>query len=142
MYYNNLLNFLINQIKRDKNKELALEFICGILEGDGAPSAKSRGHIVISTNKKEISILKEIFRVLKFKHIGYKEIKNSAYIRIGSIEIIKNISFLKDKLFRYYPKRRKRLQQRLGQTGCAKYLLGKNKKTSNWLIGQLKKIEF
>ena len=29
------------------------------------------------------------------------------------------------------------LKERLANTGCSRFLLGKSKKTSNWLIGQL-----
>ncbi|MEK6867443.1 MAG: hypothetical protein AABX98_01335, partial [Nanoarchaeota archaeon] len=40
IYYNRLLEYLLKEIIQKKNKELALDFICGVLEGDGAPSAK------------------------------------------------------------------------------------------------------
>ena len=43
---------------------------------------------------------------------------------------------MKDKLFKYYPKRRKILKERLAKTGCARFLLSSGN-TSNWLIGQL-----
>ena len=43
---------------------------------------------------------------------------------------------MKDKLFKYYPKRRKILKERLAKIGCARFLLSSGD-TSNWLIGQL-----
>ena len=115
---------------------MANDFILGVLEGDGSVGAE-RGHLIITTNLEELDILSSI---MKYTNLDFRERvegKNKGIIYIGSIEIIKNISILKDKLFRYYPKRRKRLKERLAQTGCARFLLGKSKKTSNWLIGQL-----
>jgi len=139
IYYVRLLNFLFNKIKEEKNKELALDFILGVLEGDGSVSAKKRGHVIITSNFKELKILEEVIKIVGINYRLYMEGKNKGYIRIWSLELIKNISHLKDKLFKYYPKRRKTLKERLAQTGCARFLLGKSKKTSNWLIGQLNK---
>ncbi|MDP3698033.1 MAG: hypothetical protein Q8R47_00450 [Nanoarchaeota archaeon] len=137
LYYNKLLNCLIEEIIKNENKELALDFLCGVLEGDGAPSAKARGHVVIATNEKEAQILQEVFKVANFRHRGYDEEENRWYLRIGSLELIRNMPYLKDKLFQYYPKRRKLLQERLANTGCAQFLL-KGTKTSNTVIGKLK----
>jgi hypothetical protein len=137
IYYNRLLTQLINKIVKSKNKALAIEFLCGVLEGDGATSASSRGHVVIATNKEESKQLLKVFRVAEFKHQGYSEGENKYYLRIGSLELIRNMSLIKDKIFKYYPKRRKILQERLANTGGARFLLN-NTKTSNALIGKLK----
>jgi len=137
--YNKILSRLIQQIKKNKDKKLALEFICGVLEGDGSPNAKARGHIHIATNKKELIVLKEIFKIAELRCNGYIENGNKATIRVGAFEIIKNLEFLKDKLFKYYPKRRKRLIKRLSQTGTARYLTGKQNNTSGWVKSKLKK---
>lgn len=137
IYYVRLLNFLFDKIKKGNNKQLALDFLLGVLEGDGSVSAKKRGHIIITSNFKELKILEGIVKVVGINYRLYMESKNKGYIRIWALEIIKNIPILKDKLFKYYPKRRKILKERLAQTGCARFLLGKSKKTSNWLIGQL-----
>ncbi|MBU3941216.1 MAG: hypothetical protein KKH88_04785 [Nanoarchaeota archaeon] len=140
IYYNRLLNHLLNTIYKENDKVLAFNFICGVMEGDGCVNSKTHSHIIISTNSSEIEILKKVCDKNNIKS-SVRRWENDKYDRvdlvIGSLEIIKNISILKDKLFKYYPKRRKILQERLGNTGCAKFLLGKNKKTSNWLIGQL-----
>jgi len=139
IYYNRLLKYLFNCIIKEPNKNLATDFICGTMEGDGCLNSKKHGHIIITTNTNEIKILKEIcdkshlVSSIRF----WKGKKNRIDLVIGSLQIIKNISILKDKLFKYYPKRRKILKERLAQTGCARFLLGKSKKTSNWLIGQL-----
>lgn len=137
IYYNKLLSNLLEEIIKKEDKELALEFLCGVLEGDGAPSAKARGHVVIATNEKEAQILQKVFKVANFRHKGYDEEENRWYLRIGSLELIKNMPYLKDKLFQYYPKRRRILQERLANTGCAQFLLH-GTKTSNVLIGKLK----
>jgi hypothetical protein len=139
IYYNKLLNLLFDVIKKEKNKKLAFEFILGVLEGDGSVGAS--GELFIHSNLKELKILKEIADYTGFKFRIHIEGKNKGYVFIGLLEIIKNIPILKDKLFKYYPKRRKILKERLAQTGCARFLLGKSKKTSNWLIGQLNKYE-
>ena len=66
---------------------------------------------------------------------------NHGGIHIGLLEVIRNIGILKDKIFKYYPKRRKLLKERLLNTASVKFLLGENKKTSNWLIGQFNEME-
>ena len=132
-----MLEFLLNKIKRENNKGLALDFILGVLEGDGSVSAKKRGHIIITSNFKELKILEEIVKIADIKSKLYMEGQNKGYIRIWSLEVIQNIPILKNKLFEYYPKRRRILKERLAQTGCARFLVGKSKKTSNCLIGQL-----
>lgn len=139
IYYNRLLEYLFNIINKEKNKDLATDFICGTMEGDGCLNSKTQAHIIITTNNREIKILKEICDKshLKSSIRCWKGKENRVDLVIGSLQIIKNISILKGKLFKYYPKRRKILKERLAQTGCSRFLLGKSKKTSNWLIGQL-----
>jgi len=139
IYYNRLLKYLFSCIIKELNKDLATDFICGAMEGDGCLNSKKHGHIIITTNTNEIKILKEICDKshLKSSIRCWKGKPNRVDLLIGSLEVIKNISILKDKLFKYYPKRRRILKERLAQTGCARFLLGKSKKTSNWLIGQL-----
>jgi len=134
IYYNRLLNYFLKTIIEKKNKKLALDFILGVLEGDGSPSAKSRGNIVISTNKKEVKTLIQLFKILNLKHEGYAEKQNRCYIRIGSLELIEKVDLIKDKLFRFYPKRRKRTIERLLLTGAARYLTGKQSTTSAWIL--------
>ena len=139
IFYNQLLNCLYDKIILENNKMLATDFICGAMEGDGCVNSKTQGHIIITTNNKEIELLKDICNrsYLKSSIRRWKGKKNRVDLVIGSLEIIRNIPILKDELFKYYPKRRKILKERLAQTGCARFLLGKSKKTSNWLIGQL-----
>ncbi len=137
--YNGLLQHLFKKILLNKDKVLALDFVCGVLEGDGSPSAKKRGHIHIATNKKELKILKEIFSIAQLRCKGYMEKQNKATLRIGSLEILKNLPLLYQKLFKYYPKRRKKLIKRLLGTGAAKFIKGEQKSTSGWIKSYLKK---
>ncbi|MBU0628813.1 MAG: hypothetical protein KKC75_06490 [Nanoarchaeota archaeon] len=137
IYYNKLLNRLLNKIKKEDDKKLAIDFLCGVMEGDGSVSAKKRGHIIITSNAQELDILEQIVKITNLNYKRYMEGKNKGYIRFWTLDIIRNIEIFKDKLFKYYPKRRRILKERLAQTGCSRFLLGKSKKTSNWLIGQL-----
>jgi len=136
-YYNELLNHLLKRIKRIGDRSLALEFLCGVLEGDGSPNASSRGHIVITTNKNELKILREVFNVVGFKHEGLVEGKNKATIRIGSLELLKNLLALHNYLFKYYPKRKMRFIKRFLQTGAARFLLGRQR-TAYWVMKELR----
>ncbi|MEK6973588.1 MAG: hypothetical protein AABW72_06160 [archaeon] len=139
--YNRLLEILISEIIKTKNFDLAEDFICGVLEGDGCPNAKTRGHIIITTNLKELRILGKVF---KCSGISYKlredsKGKNNGTITIGSLEILKNFNNLKDKLFAHYPKRRKLLFERLKKVGGVRYMLGMQDYASSWVKAELKK---
>ena len=140
IYYNRLLQHLFNEIKSRNDKELAIDFICGVLEGDGSVGPEGRGHLVITSNTKELEILYEIIKYTDIKCHLKMESQNHGGIHIGLLEVIRNISILKDKIFKYYPKRRKLLKERLADTASVKFLLGENQKTSNWLIGQFNEI--
>ena len=128
------------EIKDKSSKDLALDFILGVLEGDGCVGPEGRGHLVIATNNIELQILTEVLSCAGFKYNVRKEGENRNCVHIGLLEIIKNISILKDKIFIYYPKRRKLLKERLANTASVRFLLGETNKTSNWLIGQFKKM--
>jgi len=121
--YNGLLNLLIKEILTKKDKNLAIDFICGVMEGDGCVPAKKRGHILIWSNKNDIHILENILRIaiIKFKRI--KERGNKYALRIGALEIFKNFSYLSDKIFILYPKRRKNLFERLKTVETIKFLI-------------------
>lgn len=139
LYYNRLLSYLFKKIVQESDKELATEFILGTMESDGCVNSKTHGHIIITTNAEEIKILKEIAdeSYLKSSIRQWEGKKSRGDLFIGSLELIENMPLLKDKLFQYYPKRRKRLQERLGDTGCAKFLLY-GTKIPNSLLGKLK----
>jgi hypothetical protein len=134
--YNSLLSLLVKEILAKRDKNLAIDFICGVMEGDDSPSAKGRGHIIISTNEKDVSILESILKIIPINFKLTKESKNKHSLRIGVLEILKNFSYLRDKIFILYPKRRKALFQRLKTVKTVKFLIENYYPTSgikSWL---------
>jgi bifunctional DNA-binding transcriptional regulator/antitoxin component of YhaV-PrlF toxin-antitoxin module len=135
--YNFLLNLLIKEILTKRDRNLAFGFLCGVMEGDGCVPARKRGHIVISSNKKDIHILENVLQVAEIKFKRITEKKNKYSLRIGALEILRNFSYLKNKIFVLYPKRRKLFFERLKTVGATKFLLGNHKSTS-WVKSWLK----
>jgi len=139
--YNKLLKLLINEIILKEDKNLAIDFICGVMEGDGCAPAKNRGHITIATNKEDATILINILKITQIKFKIVKENKNRYGLRIGALEILRNFRELKNKLFILYPKRRKTLFERLKTVGAIKFFL-ENHKPTNWVKSWLKNNNF
>ena len=139
-FYNALLESLVKEISLKKDKKLAIDFVCGVMEGDGCAPAKKRGHITIATNKEDLDILKNIVKVAQ---INFKVIQqsNKYTLRIGALEILRNFYLLKDKIFLFYPKRRKALFERLKTVGAIKFLIGDHGST-NWVKAWLKNNSF
>ncbi len=140
-FYNASLKSLIKEILLKKDKNLAIDFICGIMEGDGCASATERGHIMIATNGKEIHTLEEIFKATQMKFKAIKQSKNRYGLRVGALEILRNFHLLKDKVFILYPKRRKALFERLKTVGAIKFLIG-NHGSTNWVKAWLRNNDF
>jgi hypothetical protein len=135
LYYNRLVLYLLDRIKIDKNAILAKEFVCGVMEGDGCLNAKNRGHIQITSNDKEVKILEEFLSYTGLDFHKHKEISTGkVYINVGGLSIIEDIVFFEKILFRYYPKRRKILSERLCNTPAANYLMSKQPKISSWIL--------
>lgn len=134
--YNRTLSNLFEKILKEKNEALAWDFILGVLEGDGYPGGKKRGHIKITTNKQETSKLRKVFKILNLKHEGAGN-KSGHIMRIGSLEIMTSLDLIGDKLFQFYPKRRMRFIRRLLNTGTARFLLGEKMSTSGWIKNYL-----
>jgi len=135
--YNALIESLINEILFRKDKKLAIDFICGVMEGDGCASATKRGHVMIFANKDDTQPLEKILKVAQIKFKVNKEGKNKYSLRIGALEILRNFCLLKDKIFILYPKRRKNLFERLKTVGAIKFLAGNHQPTS-WVKSWLK----
>ncbi len=131
-FYNTLLGFLIKEILLKKNRKLAIDFICGVLEGDGSVPAKHQGHLMIFSNKNEVHILENILRIAKIKFKIIKENGNKRALRVGALEILRNFHYLKSKIFSFYPKRKKALFERLKTVGAVKFLIG-NHKSTGWV---------
>ena len=135
IYYIRLIKLLQSEIVKKQDKNNALLFIAGVLEGDGCLNARKRGHIQISSNDKEIVILETFLKVSNLNYKIHKEEKTGkVYANIGGLSIIENILFLKDKLFKYYPKRRKILIERLCYTPTALFLTREKERTSTWIL--------
>ena len=139
--YNFLLKGLIKEILSQRNKKLAIDFLCGIMEGDGCASATERGHIMIFTNKDEICVLEDISNTAQIKFKTSKEDRNKYSLRIGALEILRNFPLLKDKIFVLYPKRKRALFERLKIVGATKFLIGDHEPTS-WVKTWLKNNDF
>jgi bifunctional DNA-binding transcriptional regulator/antitoxin component of YhaV-PrlF toxin-antitoxin module len=136
-FYNSLLQSLLKEIYRKKDKTLAVDFICGVLEGDGSAGNKERGHVLIASNEKEYHAISQVLDVAGIKHNIRKEDDNKYCIRIGALELLRNFDSLKGKIFALYPKRRYLLFQRLQTVGTVKFLLGQehepNGRVKAWL---------
>ncbi len=134
---------LLTKILEESNPSMALDFILGVLEGDGTVNAKKRGHIQIITNEDDY---KKIATMLKKAKINYSFIyekpKNKYYFRIGSLELLRHFFDIREKIFQYYPKRRKSFVARFFSTGAVKYLIGGQSYASSWVKTELKKFGF
>lgn len=136
IYYQRLLNYLIKYIINKKDRKMATDFICGVFEGDGSPNAIKRGHIIISSNKKDSQILDDI---LKITALDYKiERSKNVYIRVNALGLLSQIEFLSNKIFKYYPKRRKKFVERFCNIGAVKFILGQQDHCSSWVKAWLK----
>ncbi|MBU3964541.1 hypothetical protein KJ591_01380 [Patescibacteria group bacterium] len=140
-FYNSLLGSLLKEILFNKDKRLAIDFICGVLEGDGYAPATKRGHITISTNKNEATILENILDAVQIKFKIYKEHQNSYFLRIGALEILRNFHFLKDKIFILYPERHKAFFERLKTVGGVRFFIEGHEPTG-WVKAWLKENGF
>ncbi len=137
--YNRLLNGLLNYIYTKKNRELAIRFILGVFEGDGASNANKRGHVQIATNPSDMLILEKVLNISKLRYRAVTEKNGKCYIRIGALEFIKNMPSLYKLIFNYYPKRRKIFFTRLINTETAQFILGARKSINSWIKAEFRK---
>ncbi|MEM5882838.1 MAG: hypothetical protein QXQ77_01180, partial [Candidatus Aenigmatarchaeota archaeon] len=137
-YYKRLLEYVINYIISGKDQTAALNFICGVLEGDGSPSARKRGYIIISSNKDDIPILDKI---LKIAGLGYKINTNRSktFVRVNTLSLISKLESISSRIFIYYPERRKKFIERFCRVGAVKFILGQQSYCSSWVKAWLKK---
>ncbi len=140
-YYNKLLAYLYNKIETCGDGHLATDFILGVMEGDGSPSgSKKYGHIIITTNKKDSRVLQNFLKHTVFDFKAHEEIKTKKhYIRINSLSILKNLPTIYEKIFRYYPKRRKKFIERFHNIGAVRFILGKQPYASPWVKAYLRR---
>jgi len=136
--YNRMLDNLQRHIIENNDEKKAIEFICGVMEGDGSPSARKRGHIVIATNTNDAVVLEKIISVAKLNHRLYSEGPNRVFVRITSMGLLEKFDKLYNLIFIHYPKRRQRFAERFLETGAARFIIKPEGRTSNFLKSRLK----
>jgi bifunctional DNA-binding transcriptional regulator/antitoxin component of YhaV-PrlF toxin-antitoxin module len=138
LYYQKLLNYVITYIINKKDKKAAFNFICGVLEGDGSPSARKRGYIVIASNKEDVVILREI---LKIANVDYSIQKygNRMCVRLNALGLLSKLELIWDKIFAYYPERRKKFIERFSKIGAVRFIIGEQNYCASWVKSWLRK---
>ena len=140
IYYNALIKQLLKTIRKEKRTDLAQKFICGVLEGDGCLNARDRDHIQITSNDDEVEILEKFLESSALEFKAHKEkATGKVYINIGGLSIKENLDELNDLLFKYYPKRRKIMKERMLKTATTRFLIGKQPSTSYWILKRFRK---
>jgi bifunctional DNA-binding transcriptional regulator/antitoxin component of YhaV-PrlF toxin-antitoxin module len=138
-FYNSLLKEVVKRIIIIKSKQLAMDFICGVLEGDGSVSGSPiHAHVIIHSSKDKKQIIPKILDIIEIKYRITKERGNAFSIRIGALELVRNLHFIKNNIFALYPKRKRIFIERLNSVGCIKFLLGKQNYASSWVKAWLK----
>ncbi len=132
LFYRRLLEYTIQKIVKEKNRKLALNFFCGVLEGDGSPSSYPPGSILVASNKNDVKILEKMLEICGLK-FWKEKISNKISIRVNALTILKEIEILSKKIFKYYPSRRKKLVERLCKVGAVRFILGKQDYCSYWV---------
>jgi hypothetical protein len=138
LYYQKLLDYVISYITNKKDKKAALNFICGVLEGDGSPSARERGYIVIASNREDIVILRKI---LKIANVDYSIQKygNRVCVRLNALGLLSKLELICDKIFAYYPERRKKFIERFSRIGAVRFIIGEQNYCASWVKSWLRK---
>jgi len=136
LYYNRLISALMTRIFKG-DKDSARNFLLGCFEGDGSPSSKTHGHIVLASSRDEHEILAKIAKVAEMSSKVFIEQQNRFYLRFHSLGLLSKFLIIGEQIFRYYPKRRKKFIERLSNIGAARYILGKSI-TSGWVKNELR----
>jgi patatin-like phospholipase/acyl hydrolase len=80
---------------------------------------------------------------LKYSNLDFKAHKEKStgkvYVNIGGLSIKENLNEIDSLLFKYYPKRRRIMKQRMLNTPTTQFLLGKQSKTSAWILKRFRK---
>jgi hypothetical protein len=139
-YYLGLLNYAISYILHKKDKKAALNFICGILEGDGSVSGtEERAFILIASNKEEIPILDEILRITGLDYKIWNEEGKKIGVRLNALGLLCRSELIFKKIFAYYPKRRKKFIKRFLELSTVRFILGQSTYCTSWVKARLKK---
>jgi hypothetical protein len=137
LYYQKLLNYALTYITKG-DKKAALNFIFGVLEGDGSPSARKRGHIVITSNKDDIFILREILKIADLDY-SIQRYGNRVYVRLNALGLLSKLELIWDKIFAYYPERRKKFIERFSKIGAVRFIIGEQNYCAPWVKSWLRK---
>jgi len=137
LYYQKLLNYALTYITKG-DKKAALNFIFGVLEGDGSPSARKRGHIVITSNKDDIFILREILKIADLDY-SIQKYGNRVYVRLNALGLLSKLELIWDKIFAYYPERRKKFIERFSKIGAVRFIIGEQNYCASWVKSWLRK---
>jgi len=137
LYYKKLLNYLVNYITNEKDQKAAWNFVCGVLEGDGSPSARKRGYIVISSNKEDVAILREILKIASIDYSIQKD-RNKVCLRLSALGLLSKLELISSKIFAYYPERRKKFIERFSKIGATRFITGKQNYCAPWVKSWLK----
>jgi bifunctional DNA-binding transcriptional regulator/antitoxin component of YhaV-PrlF toxin-antitoxin module len=138
LYYQRLLDYVISYITDEKDQKAALNFICGVLEGDGSPSARKGGYIIISTNKEDVVILQKILRIADADYSIQRD-GNRAYVRLSALGLLSKLELIWDKIFTYYPERRKKFIERFSRIGAVRFITGEQNYCASWVKSWLRK---
>jgi hypothetical protein len=138
LYYQKLLDYMISHITNEKDQKAALNFICGVLEGDGSPSARKGGYIIISTNKEDVVVLQKILRIAGVDYSVQKDC-NRAYVRLSALGLLSKLELIWDKIFTYYPERRKKFIERFSKIGAVRFIIGEQNYCASWVKSWLRK---
>jgi len=134
--YGTLLKLLIKEILFKKDEKLAIDFLCGVMEGDGCAPAAKRGHVMIFTNKNDVHTLENILKVAEIRFKVVRDSETKYALRIGALEILRNFRHLKDKIFSLYSKRKRIFFERLNEIKTVKFLIENHEPASGvkaWL---------
>jgi len=137
LYYQKLLNYALTYITKG-DKKAALNFICGVLEGDGSPSARKRGYIIISSNKYDATILQKILKIADIDY-SIQKYGNRVYVRLNALGLLSKLELIWDKIFAYYPKRRKKFIERFSKIGAVRFIIGEQNYCASWVKSWLRK---
>jgi bifunctional DNA-binding transcriptional regulator/antitoxin component of YhaV-PrlF toxin-antitoxin module len=138
LYYQKLLNYVINYIINKKDKKAALNFICGVLEGDGSPSARKRGYINIASNKEDVVILQKILKIADVDY-SIQKYGNRVFVRLNALELLSKLELIWNKIFAYYPERRKKFIERFSRIGAVRFIIGEQNYCASWVKSWLRK---
>ncbi len=123
-----IMKKIIRHLDKCSNDNHLWDFLFGILEGDGSVSGgKSRFGVGFSFHKDD-KIIREFLDKLDIKYsVDSSRVKRGTgsciQISFGLFEILTNIGILVDRLFEFYPKRRKTFVDRLLNQQTIKNLL-------------------